>query len=418
MIPVNERKRLLHLIASSREQVAVESMLGRKLTKPAEVQFFHRCAGTIFNGIDFRASLPLYEKLVQHNPLDVDALFACSRMKQVTPQDSIVSALDIATRHAAKMSVPHRIKLAYAVGKAQQDMAQYDQAYAAFSVGAQLHNQVFPYDKQNNFALMADVVATLTQDRLLAVDNPRVKAEYPTPIFVLGMPRSGSTLVEQILASHPEVAAAGEVKYFQAAVQECMVSDKQTLSAAAPFWTQHSVDACARYYSERLAEHAADASYVVDKLPGNFLFVGLIRRILPHAIILHTVRDPYACLWSNFSTLFGDEMHFTYDLDVLGSYYQRYQRIMLHWQQQRLDGFVDVAYEDLVRGGETAIRALVANVGLEWNDACAVFYETKRVIKTASVAQASRPLYKSSVDLWRCYADHLEPRLGRYLDAS
>jgi hypothetical protein len=411
---VNERKRLLQLIEHGRAKIAVESLLRRKLSKPAEVDFVHRCAAAIFQGVEFDAALPLYAKLIEHNPLDADALFAYSRMQRIDSTDPILAALSLATQHADKMSISHKIKLAYTLGKVHQDLGSFAQAYAAFKSGAQLHARAFPYDRQSNFALMADVVATLTDKLLAPLTNPESLGQFPRPIFVLGMPRSGSTLVEQILASHPEVTAAGEVKYFQAAVQSVLIGDKQTLAAAAPHWTKQTLMSCACDYLEKISKHAAGKSYVVDKLPGNFLFVGLIRAVLPHAIILHTERDPYACLWSNYSTLFGDEMHYTYDLDVLGAYYQNYCRVMTHWSEECPEDYMNVGYEQLVQGGEEAIRRLVETVGLSWDEACGKFYETKRAIKTASVAQAREPLYTTSVDAWRNYEPQLRPTLGRY----
>jgi hypothetical protein len=232
------------------------------------------------------------------------------------------------------------------------------------------------------------------------------------PIFVLGMPRSGTTLTEQILASHPDVHGAGELPDLLAIAQRPVNGAGYPGNILALDRAQLTV--WGADYVAGLRRHAPGAKHITDKMPANFFAVGLIHLMLPHAKIIHVNRNPVDTCLSCFTRLFNRKQNQTYDLAELGRYYVDYVRLMNHWRALLPAGaFLDVRYEDIVADPETQARRLLDHCGLEWNAACLDFHKHRRSIRTASVTQVRQPIYKTSVERWR----HYEKYLGPLLDA-
>lgn len=246
------------------------------------------------------------------------------------------------------------------------------------------------------------------------------------PVFVLGLPRSGSTLIEQILSSHPLVHGAGEID----AVGKTMggmrwpswgyrvqASDGTIKTAEPPKPPARYFRELGAAYVKELRRYHPRAERIVNKLPGNYLQAGLIELCLPKATILHSVRDPVDTCLGGYRILFATGNETTYDLGLIGQHYRLYRRIMAHWQRVLPGRVVDVVYEDVVADPDRQIRRIVEACGLPWNDACLRFYETQRPVKTASLNQVRQPIYGSAVQRWRRYAKHLGPlfeALGPY----
>lgn len=268
-----------------------------------------------------------------------------------------------------------------------------------------------------------DEAADLTLfDRVSAVFSPelmrsRASLGNPSerPIFIVGMMRSGSTLVEQILASHPDVFAAGERPDFNEAYRAV----RRTLELRAsypdtvPLLSDAEIRRVGDEYLSRIERAGGGAALrITDKMPGNFSAIGLIRLALPNARIIHTVRDPIDTCLSCFSTLFSDNQPFTYDLGELGRYYRAYAQLMGHWRRILPGGsFLDVQYEELVADFENQVRRILDYCGLAWSDACLSFHATDRPVRTASQVQVRRPIYRSSVGRWRPDEATLRPLL-------
>ena len=265
-------------------------------------------------------------------------------------------------------------------------------------------------------------------DQIEAAFTPELIAEKSgggdpssMPIFVIGMPRSGTTLVEQIIASHPQVHGAGELKTFNDVVLTVHGPDGKTIPypdfvpalAAGPLKQIGSrYLALVRDLVSRSDGEKKDAPYVTDKMPSNYYFAGLIHLALPNAKIIHTMRDPVDTCISCFSKLFAGEQNHTYDLGELGRYYKRYQQLMAHWRRVLPPGRIfDVRYEDVVADVEGEARRIIAHCGLPWDDRCLAFHETRRPIRTASATQVRQPIYKSAVGRWRVYEQQLGPLL-------
>jgi hypothetical protein len=233
------------------------------------------------------------------------------------------------------------------------------------------------------------------------------------PLFILGMPRSGTTLVEQILASHSEVFGAGELRTFERSVGGLDGPDGAPASfpEGVASLSAEQFRRLGAIYVEGVAPMAS-AQRITDKMPLNFLFIGLIHLALPNARIIHTRRDPVDTCLSCFSTLFTGEHRVAYELGELGRYYRAYERLMAHWRGVLPMGvMLEVTYEDLVADFDREARRIVAHCGLEWEDACFDFHLTRRPVRTASAAQVRQPIYKSSVGRWRPYKHLLRPLL-------
>jgi hypothetical protein len=232
------------------------------------------------------------------------------------------------------------------------------------------------------------------------------------PVFIVGMPRSGSTLVEQILSSHPDVYGAGEVKYLSMALGRLrdrfpsMPKYPEMVAKISPA----QMGIVAETYVNMLTATSGESKRVTDKLLTNYFFVGLIHLLLPNARIIHTRRDPVDTCLSGFTKLFKDDMPHSYDLGELGRYYGKYRELMEHWEKVLPPGvLVTVQYEDVVADTEKEARRLIEFLGVPWNDKCVDFHKSDRPVKTASVAQVRRPIYKTSVQRWKKYGAGLQP---------
>jgi hypothetical protein len=232
------------------------------------------------------------------------------------------------------------------------------------------------------------------------------------PVFVIGMPRSGTTLVEQILASHSKVFGAGELPDLSNAVARLRVQDGHAFPEIVPLLSDRQLRQIGENYAASISSLAPAAERITDKMPLNFFFAGLISLALPNARIIHVRRDPVDTCFSCFSTLFTGEHRVAYELSELGRYYRAYENLMEHWRRVLPAGaMIEVQYEKVVADLEGEARRLIAHCGLEWEDACLAFDRTERAVRTASVAQVRRPIYRSSVGRWQRYQLHLRPLL-------
>ena len=236
-------------------------------------------------------------------------------------------------------------------------------------------------------------------------------APGPGPIFILGLPRSGSTLVERILGRHSKVQAAGELQAMALAIVEAV---RQRTGAAQMSRrglieqsSQLDFGALGRDYLSRARAAGALGECFTDKMPLNFLYCGLIRRALPQARIVHVRRHPMAACYAIYKTLFEDAYPFSYDLSELGRYYLAYRRLMQHWTAAMPGRIHELHYESMIADQLGETRRLLDFCGLDWEDACARFHENPDPSTTASAAQVRRPIYDSSVEQWRHYGDQL-----------
>jgi tetratricopeptide (TPR) repeat protein len=300
----------------------------------------------------------------------------------------------------------------FALAKALEDSGDYARAFDQLHKGNALKRRQINYDEQDFMGLCQRISATFDAglfDRLRGEGDPS-----STPIFVLGMPRSGSTLIEQILASHPQIHAAGELVDLEIAVNSALSASGLPLSypECVPALDGDSWQRIGQTYLGRLPVLANGKTRIVNKLPANFLHVGLIRLILPNAKIIHTMRHPIDTCVSCYSKLFASGQYFSYDLGELGRFYRCYTELMSHWRSVLPPGALfDVSYEEVVDDLEGQARRLIDYCGLPWNDRCLTFHRTSRAVKTASSVQIRKPLFRSSLERWRKYEAEIAPLL-------
>jgi cytochrome c-type biogenesis protein CcmH/NrfG len=332
-------------------------------------------------------------------------------LRPFTAGDRYIRALEDMAADGASLGATERVHLHFALAKAYDDTGRFENAFVQLSAGNRLKRQQTAYDEAATLGRMDRTRDLFTPDFMKARQGSGDPS--PLPVFIVGMPRSGTTLIEQILASHPEVFGAGELNLFDrsaGAVGHALPGAPRFPAMAAGMSAAH-FHALGKSYRDALAQRAPAASRIVDKMPGNFLFAGLIHLALPNATIIHAVRDPIDTCVSCFSTLFTNQAQ-TYDLAELGRYYRHYQTLMTHWRRVLPPGrIIDVCYEDLVGDLEGGARRIIAHCGLPWDRRCLDFHRTERTVRTASAAQVRRPIYKSSVGRWRKYEKFLGPLL-------
>jgi hypothetical protein len=232
------------------------------------------------------------------------------------------------------------------------------------------------------------------------------------------MPRSGTSLVEQILASHPDIYGAGELMLMADTAEKFFKSNNQssypeTLGST----SSDKLKACGGVYAQELRSRSTSATRITDKMPGNFEFIGLIKLILPNARIIHCCRSAEDTCLSIYKNYFSSRGHYyAYDLAELGLYYRGYNGLMAHWRRLFPDFIYDIHYEEIVASNEQQARALIAHCGLDWDPACLDFHATPRSVKTASAAQVRQPIYDSSVAAWKRYESWIGPLLDALQD--
>lgn len=361
------------------------------------------------------AAADWFRRALGIDPLCVDAYHLLSPLQHFAADDALLAQCESVQPQIANLSPIKQARYWFALGKMREDVGRHDAAFAAYAAGSRARASLFKLDESVAEAWLERTCAAFNADRLA----PFAAGPAPdgrVPVFVVGMPRSGTSLIEQILDSHPQVHGAGEIPDLGAVV---------TPRAGAPHEWPDTVPGLSRgdlraiggAYVERVFARAPGATHVINKTTLNYRHVGLIRMLLPQAKIIHAVRDPMDSCFSCFTHLFdGDNLPYTYELGTLGRYYVRYAKLMRHWRRVLPDAVLDVRYEDLVQDTETQVRRMLDYLDLPWDARCLEFHRNRRVVETASRAQVTRPIYRSSVARWRHFEAHLQPLLALVAD--
>ncbi|MFZ5524846.1 MAG: sulfotransferase [Pseudomonadota bacterium] len=362
----------------------------------------------------------MVKKALAIKPDHLEARFLLAHIRKAQAGDENLAALLAVEQNARSGTAPlpdkTMIPLHFALGKCLDDLGEYDRAFPHFSAGCKLRRANSKYDAAQVAQNFDDVMRIFDRKTIARLRGGGSTSDVP--IFVLGMPRSGTTLTEQILASHPEVCGAGELPDIPRIAQ-------REIAGAASFpgnilaLDRENLARWGEDYVAGLRKRAPDARYITDKLPDNFWFLGLIHVMLPNAKIIHVMRNPVDTCLSCFTKLSSRGLEQSYDLVELGRYYAGYARLMDHWREILPAGaFLEVQYEDIVADQESQARRMIDFCGLEWSDACINFHKHKRSVNTASVTQVRRPIYQSSVERWRSYEKYLGPLLDALGDLA
>ena len=384
-------------IALAPEDAVIHSNLGRIL-------------GELGRITEARAA---FEKAVALSPRCGAHYLNLVHCDRVAADDAHLPAMEKLAQDQGGLGEQDQIDLDFALGKACADIGQHARSFEYLLRGNARKRKLLSYDEAATFGELERIARVFDAKRLRK--GKRLGNPSHRPVFIVGMPRSGTSLIEQILASHPKVFGAGELVAFQ----NLVAGLQRGHDGALPFpelmlnLPGHRFRELGQRYLEVVTPLAPAAARITDKMPGNFRFAGLIHLALPNARIIHAQRDPIDTCLSCFSIQFtagGSE--YSYDLGELGRCYRAYAALMAHWRNVLPAGvMIDVRYEDLVDNPRHEAQRMLAHCGLEWDERCLSFTGTARPVRTASTAQVRRPIYRSSVGRWRPDAALLQPLL-------
>jgi tetratricopeptide (TPR) repeat protein len=345
-----------------------------------------------------------YRKVISLSPLDGTAHRSLAFSQRQTQYNDDIRRMEHAIG-SPDVSSRDRILLGFALGKVFDDLGQYDKAFQYLHAANQRHRQSFEYSVEKQKAFFERHKQGLDQALLDHCKDHRVAD--PTPIFVLGMPRSGTSLVEQILASHPLAYGAGEVEHTRLFVAAVEGATRKPFPVDIRKVPPTVLKSAAQAYIEKLRLNAGTAERVIDKLPHNFLRVGLFAAVMPNAKIILCNRNPLDNCLSIYQHFFGKAHGYASDLAELGQYYGYYQDLM-EWWDEILPGHVHhLNYEQLVSDTENQVRQLLDYCDLPFDEKCLSFHNTARHVKTPSASQVRRPMYQDSIKRWKNYEQHL-----------
>lgn len=349
-----------------------------------------------------------YEMALKADPEYVGSMYNLALLRNHSPNASLVKQLE-RLHESPDCTGDRRVLACFALARISEGCGDLHRAFRYYEEANAVQFSLVNYNEARTIALFEDVQASFTSSLFHRLRH--VGRTDATPIFVLGMPRSGTTLVTQILASHSGVYGAGETSIMPNIGERIipqitgMPFTRAVASMDAPAFA-----GIANLYLQQLSAYCPGiTAQIVDKTPSDFFMIGLIRLLFPRAPIIHCVRDPMDTCWSLFRQNFGWAHGYCYDQRALGRYYRRYQRLMDHWHKVLPGEIHDVQYEEMVAQPERTIRALLEYCGLPWEDRCLAFYRTKRVVNTASAVQVRRPIYKTSIKSWLPVAEELAP---------
>ena len=350
------------------------------------------------------------EAAVELAPRRPDFYHVLARIKRFAADDLHIARMEALAQDMGSFSESVQAGVHFALAKAYDDIAEYERSFRHASTANALKRRTIAYDERRTLGFLERLRTTFGADLMERLRG--AGAASPVPVFIVGMPRSGTTLIEQILASHPAVFGGGELDDFPAMASQLAGPGRPlALPDDAGELSELQLRELGTAYLARIRAQAPDAERITDKLPFNFFYAGLIHLALSGARIIHVRRDPVDTCLSCFGTNFaGDRQPFSYELGELGRYYRAYEAVMAHWRRVLPPGvMLEVTYEDVVDDLEGQAHRLVAHCGLAWDPACLAFHAARRPVRTASAVQVRQPIYRSSVARWRPYAHLLTP---------
>lgn len=338
-------------------------------------------------------------------------------LSSVNKADDPARARALMAKSMAARDPQSRAFFAYAAGKDFEDCEEWEAAFAAFEAGARAKQETFEYDEAGEEAMFAALRDTFTADW---PSRARKGFDDPSPIFVVGQPRTGTTLIERIITSHSMVESAGELQQFGLSVRRLTPGWSPEMSAAegVVLSTEADLEALGREYLRVSAPMRTGAPRFVDKLPRNYQHIPLILAALPNAKIVHLTRDPMDACFASYKQLFAEAYHHSYDQRQMARHFVRYAGLMETWRERFPGRFLDISYEETVTDFEPQARRLIGFLDLPWEDRCLAFHEQKTAVATASAVQVREKPHARSVGRWRRYEKQLAPMRETLFDAG
>ena len=357
----------------------------------------------------------VYQELLDENPTHQRNHYQLARLERAKDSQHIEQMKEVL--YKTNLAPDRNIFLHYALGKEYEDLQQWDKAFDHFKQAGDAAVSVAIYDVADDIAIIDKVMDVCTAGWLRNDSNPG--ADDHTPLFIVGLPRTGTTLVERIIASHSKVQSVGETEFIQMTIRQ--VSGIQAVEKMTPAMIEaaagRDVSLIRDGYFNTIRYRLGEQPIFIDKLPFNVLYLGFIAKAWPDKPIILMKRHPMDACFSMYKQVFTWAYKFSYDLDSLGKYYIAYERLCQHWRETLGDRLVEIQYEELVSDQEGQTRHLLDGLGLEFEEACLNFEKNAAPTATASSVQVRQKVHTASVGRWRRYEKQLEP-LRRLLDAA
>jgi len=354
-------------------------------------------------------AIAAYRHAIELRPTFGDGYWSLANLKTFRFDDADIEAMRVAIDDPTATQEDH-FHLCFALGKALDDRKEYDEAFRFYQKGNRIKEKLEGYEASATEEITRKI-RSVCDDNLFKTQGGK-GSPAPDPIFIVGLPRSGSTLLEQILASHSQVDGTKELVHILSFVRRLggrrKTSEKSRYPEVLKQLSAEQLTELGQEYLDRSQIQRQSAPYFIDKMPNNFFHVGLISLILPNARIIDARRHPMAACFSGYTQLFASGQPFTYDLADVGRYYCDYVSVMDHWDTVLPGKVLRVQYEDVVADTETQVRRMLDFCELEFEESCLQFHETERAVRTASSEQVRQPIYSAALEHWRNYESHLD----------
>lgn len=361
---------------------------------------------------DFDNAIKSYQQAYLVKPNYGDAFWSLANTKTYRFNDDEIEQMCF-HQDDPELAITDKVQLFFATGKAYEDRGEYDKSFASYAQGNSLQHQHNDFDINKLEQQVDEQIKYCTKE--LFEQRGKLGDNAPDPIFIVGLPRAGSTLLEQIIASHSQVDGTMELHNILSLASR-LRGRNQTQVAQETAYPKNlgeiNPEYFARFGQQYINEtiiYREQAPLFIDKMPNNFLHIGLIRLILPNAKIIDARRSPMACCFSGFKQLFAEGQDFSYSLEDIGRYYKAYEKLMAHWNSVLPDFTLTINHEDVVDDLEKQVHRILDFCGLAFEPNCLTFYETKRNIKTPSSEQVRQPIYKNATEQWINFEEHLDP---------
>lgn len=361
----------------------------------------------VFHGETENSEL-LFKEIIKSQPDNSAAHWSLASSLKAKDQKHIEEMSKLSAKNDKNMRAKSYYQ--YAIGKEYEDLQQWEQAFESFSSGAAARRKTVEFDEQSEIKMFEYLTEHFTKEWF---DHANPGHTDNSPIFVLGQPRSGTTLIERIITSHSQVKSAGELQQFGLAVRRLSNFNEAKRFSAEMFAAAKDLDfkKVADIYLDTTKRMRGDSPRFVDKLPHNFLMLPLILKAFPNAKIIHLVRGPMDACFASFKQLFADAYLHSYDQEEMARHHARYRELMQVWRTRFPGQFYDISYEDTARDIEPNARALIEYLQLPWEDQCLNFHKQKTAVTTASTVQVREPAHTRSIGRWRKYEKQLQPML-------
>lgn len=352
-----------------------------------------------------------YRKSIAIDPFYTHAYRQISRLNTYTSTEHEDFSLILSMLESYKLTDKQKSHLHFALGKMYEDCGVYDKSYQHYETANALEDAQCQFSKARNTNIVNQIQSYFNNDFIEQCAVSGSSSEVP--VFVIGMPRSGTTLIEQIIASHPDCYGSGELYWFgqiESRLNAVLQSTEHYPDNISSL-DNNSASLLANEYLSYLAKISGNKDYkkITDKLPGNFLHIGLISMLFPKAKFIHCKRNPMDTCFSIYSIYFPGSMSFSFNQENIASVYNDYHKLMSHWQKVLGDKIITVEYEDLINHQEEESRRIINFIGLDWSDSCLNFYNNKNSVKTVSAFQVKKGLYNTSINRWKNYKENLKP---------